>query len=152
MCHRYVQSDADEAFAFDRTLSRLSEMGSEMYQRSAHSPLAGGPEDSAAGADFLLTFESQALSSTDIDALWERYAGPAGRDVLDGSGMMQLLEDLSLLRSALPPMPMRPQPPLRRHAAAIAYEKTPVTVMQVGAPQCAIGGSGDRLGDDRHRW
>eukprot|EP01051_Picozoa_sp_SAG22_P014937 SAG22_NODE_1883_length_3378_cov_3.332723_4_plen_197_part_00 len=86
--------------------TRLSEMGSAVYQSSQHSPEAGGEQDSAAGADFLMSFESQALSADDIDALWNRYACPqraggggGGGKVLDAAALLALLEDLSLLRS-----------------------------------------------------
>ena len=75
---KYVQADSDESFAFDRTVSRLREMGSESYQLCGHLTAAAAagedePADGQAGADFLLSFESQTLAAEHMDELWERY-------------------------------------------------------------------------------
>ena len=71
----------DEAFAFDRTVSRLIEMQSEEYRQTPHTGMQQASvrddEDEegelAVEEPFLLRFESQLLSDADIRSIWAEY-------------------------------------------------------------------------------
>ena len=84
----------DEAFAFDRTVSRLIEMQSDEYLQAQHTtlpaaaatPTAAAAAEAAAADDggaiqkeeteeepFLMRFESQKLTGDDIRAIWEKF-------------------------------------------------------------------------------
>ena len=97
----------DEAFAFDRTVSRLIEMQSASYQESPHR--GSGSLPTLAGASmiadndeqeepFLLRFESQLLSDADIHAIWLEFDAD-GDKTLDYEELTLMLQSLSEIRN-----------------------------------------------------
>ena len=60
----YIQQTHDEVFAFDRTVSRLMEMQSNIYLRQAHK---------LTGADLLHTFEHEPVSDDMLSEVWDAY-------------------------------------------------------------------------------
>jgi hypothetical protein len=104
----------DEAFAFDRTVSRLIEMQSEEYRQTPHTSTrqaavaaaaSEGQEEAEAvvemgeAADeepFLLRFESQLLSDADIRSIWAEYDA-------DSSGSLDRQEVERMVGRPFPP-------------------------------------------------
>jgi len=91
----------DEAFAFDRTASRLKDMMSDEYKFKPHSPPMASldPEEGGdAGREApCAELKPTALSDSDVDAIWKRY------DTGEPGGMTRkelwlLLEDVSMLK------------------------------------------------------
>jgi predicted ATPase len=81
----------DEVFAFDRTVSRLTEMQSREYlmQSTRQASITHGVEHEAA----LLFEQRAALSEPQVRRLWERY-DVDGDGLIDARELLLLLEDL----------------------------------------------------------
>ena len=105
----------DEAFAFDRTVSRLIEMQSEEYRQTPHTSTRQAAVAAAAASEgqeeaeavvemgeaadeepFLLRFESQLLSDADIRSIWAEYDA-------DSSGSLDRQEVERMVGRPLPP-------------------------------------------------
>lgn len=75
----------DEVFAWDRTVSRLTEMQSTKYLSEAARTMGG--------SDFLNQFNVRSLSDEDMKEMWMRYDGDDSGE-LDMSELRHMLEDL----------------------------------------------------------
>ena len=80
----------DEEFAFDRCVSRLMEMQTEVYLGSPHQPRASEPDE-------FLRIEVKKLDEAGVKALFQKY--DSNNDgLISKRGITQLLEDLSEAR------------------------------------------------------
>lgn len=94
-----IASAKDEAFAFDRTASRLIEMQSVEYRHSQHGVLLGSSEhEDPAPEPFLLRFESQRLSDDAILSIWDEF-DVDNSNTLDRKELALMLGSLSFIRN-----------------------------------------------------
>ena len=97
------QSSHDEAFAFDRTASRLRDMQSEEYKRQPHTPPL--PSDVAEqDRELIEQVRVIELGEDDLDAVWRRYDADRS-DSIDRDELRCLLQDVSMLRAGHPHVP-----------------------------------------------
>eukprot|EP00939_MAST-03C_sp_MAST-3C-sp1_P003230 g3230.t1 len=89
----YVPAAQDEAFAWARTASRLIEMQSQEYVHRVH-----GKMDAS---EYLYPIQLQAMSTADVDKLWDRYDADRNGFIDDDEFQIMVEELLTVKKGPL---------------------------------------------------
>jgi len=87
----------DEAFAFDRTASRLSDMMSEEYKTKGHRPSISSSGEGVDACPGLAEIHKEDISEAEIQQIWERYDTDRSGS-LDKEELRSMLQDISQLK------------------------------------------------------